>query len=163
MLNKKETAQFCSQLRMLLASGMPLLEALRVIKSLRKDKKHSRQIDALIDKITEGYSLSESALNFLPALTIGSIRAAERAGNLEETLERLSKYYHDKAELEEKVIGALVYPCFVLILSLISVMVLLVFVLPGLKGLFADLGTELPLFTSAILNFSDFVSRYLFI
>lgn len=158
-LSKRETSRFCSQLKMMLASGMPLLEALATIRMV-SHKKFDRRLTLLIDMISEGHSLSEAAVGFLPALAIGSLQAAERAGNLEETLENLSKYYENKADLEEKFLGALVYPCFVLTLSLLSVLVLIFFVLPGLKGLFSDLGTELPFFTNVILGFSDFLSRF---
>lgn len=156
-LNKRQTARFCSQLKMMLTSGMPLLEALNVIKSLSKTKVG---METIIGKVMEGYSLSEAAANFLPPLAIGSLRAAERAGNLEETLARLAKYYEDKADLEEKFWGVLAYPVFVLILSLLSVIALIIFVIPGMKTIFADLGTEPPLITSLILSLADTLSQF---
>jgi len=155
MMNKRETARFCSQLKMMLASGMPLLEALKVIKDLAANKRFRQQLEGLVDQITEGCSLSESANLFLPPLAMGSLRAAERAGNLEETLDYLAKYYESKAELDEKIKGALVYPCFVLVLCLISILALFVFVIPGLKEMFDDLGAELPMITNLVLSISD--------
>lgn len=159
-MGKRETAYFCSQLKMLLASGIPLIEALSIVKDLKNKPKMIGRIEIMIDKINDGYSFSEAARELLPQLAIGLIQAAERVGNLEETLGRLAKYYEEKAELDEKVVASLTYPCFVLALSLLSVMALVFFVLPGLKGLFADLGTELPLITSLILNSSDWLSTY---
>jgi type IV pilus assembly protein PilC len=162
ILAKRETSHFCSQLKMMLASGIPLLEALTVIQGIAVRKKYSNQIRMLINRVTEGYSLSESALGFLPPLAIGSLRAAERAGNLEETLENLSKYFENQADFEEKVIGAFIYPTFVLGLSFLIVFALIFFVLPTMKGLFADLGGELPLITNAILSLGDYLSWWCF-
>ena len=136
-LNKRETARFCSQLKMMLASGMPLLEALKVINGMATHKKYERQLGSLIEKISEGVSLSEGASELLPSLATCSLRAAERTGSLEEVLGNLSEYYENRAEIEEKVIGALVYPCFVLLLSAFSFFALIIFVLPGLKELSA--------------------------
>jgi len=164
ILGKRETSHFCSHLKMMLASGIPLLEALMVIQGSSTSKKYFNQIGMLIDKVTEGYSLSESALGFLPPLAVGSLRAAERAGNLEETLENLSKYFENQADFEEKVTGALIYPTFVLGLSFLIVFALIFFVLPTMKGLFADLGGELPLITNTILSLGDYLSgRYFFL
>ncbi|MGB9613593.1 MAG: type II secretion system F family protein [Candidatus Margulisiibacteriota bacterium] len=159
-LNKRQTATFCSQLRSLLISGMPLLEALRILDGLPQNKKHRAQLSDVIGRINDGFSLSEAASGLLPSLAIGSLRAAERAGNLEETLARLAKYYEDKADLEEKFWGALAYPAFVLILSLLSVIALIIFVIPGMKTIFADLGIEPPLITSLILNLTDGLSKF---
>jgi type IV pilus assembly protein PilC len=145
---------------MMLAAGLPLLEALIVIKGMTTHKIYQRQFTVLIDKISEGASLSEGASGLLPSLAIGSLRAAERAGNLEEVLENLSKYYEARAEIEEKIVGALLYPCFVLILSLASFFALVLLVLPGMKDLFADLGAELPLVTILLINLCDLFVSY---
>jgi type IV pilus assembly protein PilC len=163
MLNKRQAAVFCSQLKSLLASGMPLLEAITIIRDLPQNKKHLSQIKTIINMINDGYALSEAAVILLPTMVVGSISAAERAGNLEECLGRLAEYYNSKAELDEKLISALIYPVFVMILSLISVLVLIVFVIPGLKGLFSDMGGSLPPVTSFILNLSDLFSRFWFV
>ncbi|OGB89676.1 hypothetical protein A2625_06060 [candidate division WOR-1 bacterium RIFCSPHIGHO2_01_FULL_53_15] len=142
---------------------MPLLEALNIIKDLPQNKKNIAQIAGLIDQIIEGQPLSEAAAGFLPPMAVGSISAAERAGNLEENLGRLAEYYNSKAELDEKLISALIYPVFVMILSFVSVLVLIVFVIPGLKGLFSDMDSSLPPITGFILGASDAVSRFWFV
>jgi len=159
MLNKRGTARLCSQLKMLLGSGVPLLEALGIIKGLIPPKNGGR-ISAVIEKINQGHSLSEATADWLPPLATGSIRAAERSGELETTLGTLAKYFEEKAELEERLIGSLIYPVFVLMLCLFSVLALIFLVMPGLKSVFNDLGADLPPLTSAILGLSDLFSRY---
>lgn len=155
MLNKRETAAFCSQLKLLLTAGMPLLEALTVIKGLPQNKKRRLEVKAVVEQLNSGRSLSEAASGLLPGLACGSLAAAERSGNLEENLGRLAAHYAGKADLDEKLAGALVYPVFVLCLSLISVLVLIVFVIPGMRELLAGLETELPPLTSFVLGLSD--------
>ena len=159
MLNNRQTAVFCSQIRSLLSAGMPLLEALRVIKGLLRNKKHIWMIDKVINLINDGQPLNVSAAGLFPLMACGAIGAAERAGNIEECLGRLTVHYENKAELQEKLISALIYPAFVLLLCLGSLLILICFVLPGLKGLFSDLNAPLPPLTSFLLNGSDLLVR----
>jgi type II secretory pathway component PulF len=155
MLNKRQTAAFCSQLRSLLAAGLPLLEALTVIKGMPQSKKHGSGMRAAIDKLREGWSLSEALAELLPAMAAGAISGAERAGDLEACLGRLAGYYSDKADLEEKVAGSLIYPGFVSVLCFLSILALVIFVIPGMKNLLADLDAQLPPITTFILWLSD--------
>jgi len=160
-LNNRQTSNFCSQLKMLLASGMPLVDALSIMKDLFAKQRNGVQFDRVITEVTNGHALSESVAGLLPHLAVASLCAAENAGNLEETLGQLADFFRSKAELEEKLKGALVYPCFVLALSFLIIVGLFVFILPGFNGLFSDLGVELPLPTKILLSIGNY--WYLFI
>ena len=159
MFNKRRTAAFCSQLSSLLASGLPLLTAISILRDLPQNKKHSAGLNRLIDQLNQGLSMSEAVKLLLPPLAVGAIGAAERAGDLEASLARLAAYHAEKAEQEEKLAGALVYPACVAATSLLSIMVLVVFVIPGLKGVFADLELQLPPVTGFVLGASDGLAR----
>jgi type IV pilus assembly protein PilC len=159
MLNKRQTAAFCSQLRSLFNAGLPLLEAMTIIKGLPHSKKHGLKIQEVIDKLREGWPLSEALSELLPAMVVGSIGASEQAGDLEASLGRLAGYYSEKADLDEKVVGSLIYPVFVSILSFLSILVLVIFVIPGMKNLLADFDTQLPPITRFILWLSDSASQ----
>src|SRR3989339_610960 len=161
-LNKRGTAQFCSQLKMLLAAGIPLFQGLMIIEGLLA-KRHRDQVKQAILLIGEGQPFNQAAKGLLPELALGSIRAAERSGKIEETLAKLADYYESKAELEEKLISALAYPLVVLLVSLLSIVAMVVFVLPGIKEVFSEMGSELPPLTAALLGLSDQMNRYGFI
>jgi type II secretory pathway component PulF len=163
MLNYRQTAVFCSQLKSLLVSGMPLTEALTIVRSLSQNKTTLARLDRVIHLISDGYPLSQAAAALLPLMACGTIGAAERAGDLEECLGRLAVHYENKAELQEKLISALIYPAFVLLLCLGSLLILVFFVLPGLKRLFSDLNTSLPPLTSFLLNGSDALARFWYV
>ena len=107
----REIARFCAQLKMLLASGVPLLESLQIVRKLLKRKEY----EILIQCISEGESLAQAMKDCFPPMLISSIEGGERAGNLEEVLGRLAKYYEERAEVEEKIKSALIYPVFIII------------------------------------------------
>jgi type IV pilus assembly protein PilC len=114
----------------------------------------------VIRNINEGYSPSEAVAGLLPPLAVGSLRAAESAGSMEETLDQIAKYYESKADLDEKVISAMAYPVFVLLLSLMTVIALIVFVMPGMKGMFEDIGGQLPPITSVLIRGSELLYEF---
>ncbi len=159
MKKKQEVARFCSQLKMLLSSGVPLLESLRIVRDMSRDKK----IEKIIERISEGESLAAAMQSQFPPMVVSSIEGAEKAGNLEEVLDKLAIHYEERAEVENRIKSALIYPCFVTILCLLSMLVLFLFVLPGFKTLFSDLGTELPLFSRIFIGIGDFLSRFWYV
>jgi type II secretory pathway component PulF len=154
-LSKRQIARFCSQLKMLLSSGVPLLEALRIVRNITRHKDY----EELIQQISEGESLAQAMVGHFPPMVTSSIESAERVGSLEETLGRLSKYYEERAEVEDKIKSSLVYPSFVMILCLFSLIILFAFVLPGFKNLFMDLDTDLPLLSRIIIEGGELLSR----
>ena len=64
--NKREIARFCGQLKMLLSSGVPLLESLKIIKNML----HYGKLEEVTGRIAEGESMAE-------ALRKSARRAAE--------------------------------------------------------------------------------------
>ncbi len=153
---KRQIAHFCDQLKMLLVAGVPLLEALQIVNNISS----SNRYESLINMIAEGQSLAQAMGGSFPQMVISSVEGAEKSGGLAEALENLSNYYEHQAEVEDEIKSALVYPGFILALCFLSMFVLLVFVLPGFKSLFADMGAELPLLTMLLINFGDMFSRF---
>jgi type IV pilus assembly protein PilC len=149
-MNKQQIGRFCHQLQMLLASGVPLWEACQILNRLSSSK-----LDKSLALLAEGAALSTAFDKVLPPLVISSLQNAEQVGNLEGVLQRLGHYYEDRAEIENKVKSALIYPVFVLILSALSLVLMLVVVLPGFKELFADLGADLPWLTQFVILNAD--------
>jgi len=155
MLNNRRVAEFCSQMKLLLTAGTPLVAALNILTGMPLYKRESIRWQSVIEKINEGNPLSEALGGLLPPLVLSSIRSAERAGNLEATLDQLAKFYQGRAELEEKLKGALIYPCFVAGISVVVMAGIFLFILPGFSDLFADLGTDLPWFTKLLIRLGD--------
>jgi type II secretory pathway component PulF len=159
IMKKREIARFCAQLEILLSAGIPLLEALSLVKDILKGKQYGE----IIQKVSDGESLAVAMKKYFPPMVISSIESAERVGNLEEVLKRLLKYYDERAEVEDKIKSSLIYPTFVILLCILSLFIMFVFVLPGFKGLFVDLGAELPLLSRIIINTGEYVSMVWYI
>ncbi|MBN2057908.1 MAG: type II secretion system F family protein [Candidatus Saganbacteria bacterium] len=146
-LSKRDTARFCSQLRLLLSSGVPLLQALQIVRRLSGWPR----LEQVCSAVSEGRSLSAASEGFLPVVALTSLRGAEACGGMEEVLLRLSLHFEARADVEDKIKSALIYPCFVLLICLLTVCLLVFLVLPGFKTFFIDLNADLPWLTRMML------------
>ncbi len=154
-----QVLEFTRQLRVMLEAGVPLLTALAVLaKRARGD--YRRLLERIAKDIQSGTTLSE-ALSHHPrtfdAFYIGSVRAGEAAGVHTDVLAELTKYYERRAAIRRELRSALMYPTIVVIALVVACIVLLTWVVPQFAGMFASLGTDLPLPTRVLLAVSGFV------
>ena len=75
-------------------------------------------------------------------------------------LERLADYTEGRELLRQKVLGAMLYPIVLTILSFMIVSVLLAYVVPKVVQVFQDSHAQLPLMTRALVAVSDLIRHY---
>ena len=159
-------SQFYVQLAALLRSGVPLLRALEVLGKQTTNQALSNTIYDLHNRITEGESLADAMARHPKAfdeLAISIVRAGSEGGFMEESLERVAKFTDQQAEMKSRVAGAMAYPIFLMVFSVVIVSVLIVFFVPKFEALFSRLRAkgELPAVTDWLLWLSDNVtSKY---
>ncbi len=157
-----EIATFTRQLATMITAGLPLTDALSLLKNQSSPKLGSIVGAVLLD-VQSGVSLS-SALEKFPAVFsrvyIALVRAGEAAGVLENILNRLADTAEKSREFTAKVQGALIYPVIILIGMVAVVALMMVVVIPKLTALYADFGAELPLATRIVVGASDFSVKY---
>ena len=162
-ISRKETGIFVSQLGTLLGAGIPLNEALGDIGE-QTENPHLRKVIAdLKQNVTEGKSLSESIkphTAIFPPVYESMIRVGEATGNYEPTLKRLAELEEKNEELKSKAITAMVYPGFMLVISVGVVLFLMTSVVPQLTDLFSGFKAELPLITRIVVGASNLVSSF---
>ena len=95
-----------------------------------------------------------------PQFYLDMIRAAELTGRLDDVLDELSRYIKRDLEARSKVKSALTYPAVILLMSIATVIVLSVFVLPRFKVFFESLHATLPLPTRMLIGFTDFLRHF---
>jgi general secretion pathway protein F len=82
---------------------------------------------------------------------INIVRAGEAGGALGVVLTRLADTMERNKELRESVKSALIYPCILIGVAVLSVMVLLIWVVPQFEQTFAQAGKALPLATQVVI------------
>jgi len=154
---------FTQGLGMLLRAGLPVDKALASLISATTEPQ-SRKLLAQVERdIRAGSSLSKALRQFenlFGKLYISLIRAGEISGNLDASIESLSGYLESQSQLRERIVNALIYPLILLVVTLFSIVLLMVVVMPKFKQLFEDMDAELPAVTQAFLATSDFLRDY---
>jgi type IV pilus assembly protein PilC len=85
------------------------------------------------------------------------VEAGEQAGALESLLDKVATYKEKTEALKKKIKKALFYPAAVLAVAVIVTLILLLFVIPQFEALFKGFGADLPAFTRAVIDLSQFV------
>lgn len=158
----KDLAVFCKQFVAVLNAGVTVIAALEMMSEQMDNKTLQRGLREAQSFVQKGGSLADAfRINpkIFPAILVNMVQAGEMSGNLEVAFERLTTHFENSNKLKSKVKGAMTYPCVILIVVIIVVIVLLVGVIPQFEQMFSDLGSELPLATKLLVNFSDFLQH----
>jgi type II secretory pathway component PulF len=160
---KKELPLFTRQLASLVEFGVNILKSFTIIQGQVSDKYLKAIINDLIAKIKDGKSLSESLSlypEFFSGFYISLVHSGEVGGNIEVALKRLADYLEKEEEFKNSIRGALIYPSFILVVSVVTVIILLGFVIPRQVTMFADMGQMLPLPTKILISSSEFLRSF---
>ena len=151
---------FARQFSTMIDAGLPIISCLEILYSQQENKTFKRILKEIKESVEGGSTLAE-ALGKYPKefdnLFVNMIAAGEAGGILDVILQRLSAYMEKAAKLKAQVKGALTYPVITLIIAFVVLAVILVFVIPVFQEMFADFGSQLPVFTQLVVTASDIV------
>ncbi len=157
-----DLANFTRQLSIMITAGLPLTDALSLLR-LQSGPALSSVVSAILLDVQSGVALSEAMAKHPQAFSkvyIALVRAGEAAGVMEKILSRLAENMEASREFSAKVKGAMVYPAIVLV-GMLGVMVLMmVMVVPKLTALYTEFGTNLPAATKLIIGLSSFLTGF---
>lgn len=154
---------FARQLEMMLAAGAPVDRALDILRRVHADGPLGPLAGEVLERLRGGASLAESLEarpDVFAADFTGMVRAGEAGGSLAPALARLADMLERAERLSQSVRSALAYPLLVLILTGVSLVILLVYVVPQFRPMFEDAGVDLPLATAVVVGVSDFAVNY---
>ena len=158
---QRDLLVFFRQLAVVLQSGVPLSQGLDLLADNMTNKKFSICISRIAARLSAGEELSLCLKQYpkvFAPITIGLIEAGEAGGILDMVLDRIALLMEEQAKIRGQIIGALVYPVLVLVLSLTVSLALLIFIVPKFKTMFDSMGADLPPLTTFMLNLSNFVT-----
>ncbi|MBP3387285.1 MAG: type II secretion system F family protein [Clostridia bacterium] len=141
------------QLGLLMQSGVMVGDALNIIAEDKTEEGYSKLLNDLSEKVHEGASLSDALKGSgeFSAHVIGLIKTGEQVGRLEETFASLSHYFENKDRRKKKLRDSLTYPCIILSLMVVVIVVLLTQVLPIFNDVYSSLGGKLTGLGGALL------------
>jgi len=162
-VSAKDVMTFSRQMSDLLRSGLTLVRCLDVISHQTVNSKFQDIINAVRNDVQGGISFSD-ALHRHPLvfdnLYSSMVRAGELGGMLDSVMERLAGFLEAEQETRSKIISAMTYPAFMILVCIFVIIVLFTVVVPNFQVMFRDAEATLPISTQILLGFSEFVSRW---
>ena len=162
-LSLSEKIDFISTLQILLQSGIPAVESLMFMEQEAAKVKIREVCKELKIQIMAGSTFADTLARYPQVfgyIFIGLIKAGEEAGELEKTLGRIKDLLSKQAAIKAKVIGTLMYPMFVIVLAFLIILVMLIFVFPAFKDMFAQQEKALPFITKMMIDAGDYLKEF---
>lgn len=157
-----DIATFTRQLATMINAGLPITEALLILRSQVKGTLSQITSQILAD-VEGGESLSNAVSKYPTVFSksyIALLKSGEVGGVMDEVLLRLADNLEKQEEFKGKVKGAMVYPVIVVIGMIVVAFIMMVFVVPRLTSIYEQFGAELPITTQFLVSTSSFMAHY---
>jgi type IV pilus assembly protein PilC len=165
-VSAKALTAFTSQLSTLQDAGLPIVRSLKILENQMKPGTLKNTLGVVADDVEGGSTFSE-ALNKHPRifnkLYVNMVKAGEAGGVLDTILRRLSEFLEKQEKLKRQIMGAMVYPAVVIFVACGIITGIMIFVVPAFEQIFADIGADLPLPTTILINASQLLQNYWFL
>jgi len=132
LLRKVMVARFASTLSTLMASGVPLLGCLDIVRSIVLNRVLQEAIGDVRTRVQEGGAIAPAmrATGQFPPIVLHMVDVGEKSGALEEMLERMAANYDEEVGVTAAAITALVEPLMIVVLGLLVLFIVLAILLP---------------------------------
>lgn len=153
---------FNQEMLALVRAGLPIVQSFDILLERQKNLRFREILSEIREKLTSGVALSDAFAaygNLFPPIYSTSLRAGERSGDLEGVIKRFLRYQKLIVNLRKRVIGAMVYPLVLILLSSVMIFIMLTYVIPKFADFFAGFGQELPWFTQLMITIATTLRR----
>jgi len=158
---RRDLMHFSRQMAVFLRAGIPVVDALEVIAEETSAKSTlATVLGSMAQALQAGATFTQAARiheQAFPPFYLGVLEAAELTGKLDTALDEVANYIERDLDARRKVKSALFYPAAVFMMSIATVLVLVLFVLPRFETFFAELHAKLPLPTRILLGVTHFI------
>ncbi|HYX34780.1 MAG TPA: type II secretion system F family protein [Oligoflexus sp.] len=154
----RELGLFTKQFSLMIENGIPMLQALQMLRDQQRKIDFAETIEKIIRAIEQGSSLTDALEPFpdvFDSLYIAMSRAGEASGRLDVILKQLVSYIEKAAKLKAQVKSAMAYPLIIVVVAIAVVTLLLVFVVPSFAKQFTESGQEIPALTQLVMDMSN--------
>lgn len=132
---KISVARFARTLGTLLSSGVPIVEAMRIVKTVVQNKVMEKCIEECTAEVIEGSSIAAplKKSGVFPPIIIHMISTGERSGTLEEMLVKAADSYEDDVETAVAGLTSVLEPLMIVFMGLIVGSIVLAILMPMLE------------------------------
>lgn len=161
-----DIAMLTRQLATMMKAGVPLVQSFDIVSDGLENKGLQDLVISIRNEISSGTGFAAALRKhpkYFDDLYCNLVDSGEKAGALEQMLDRIATYLEKTELLKKKVKKAMTYPVAVIVVAIVVTAILLVKVVPQFEALFVGFGAELPLFTQFIVNVSEWMQKWWFV
>jgi general secretion pathway protein F len=160
-------SDFMRELSGLVGANLPVDEALRIIAMQPAIKPSLRAlVTDILERVTAGASLSAAMAareGVFPPFVVRLVGAGEFSGSLDTVLNDLSRYLEQASDRASKITAQLLYPVVLIVAGFVALAVITTVLVPAIKPLFEDAGTEPPAIIAFLSLIENTLSAYGFL
>ncbi len=158
-----ELVMLTRNLGSMLTAGLTVTRALSVIERQSQNPKLKLVIKTVIERINNGGQFFEALKEHNKVfndLYVAMVKAGEESGNLADSLKTLSIQMERSSNLTKRIKGAMIYPAIVMTIMVIIGILMMIFVMPKITGVFKNMDMDLPVTTKFLIATSDFFAAH---
>ncbi len=159
-VKQDELVMVTRNLGSMLTAGLTVTRALSVIERQTKNPKLKGVTKRIVERINQGDQFNQALAEFpkvFDDLYIAMVKAGEESGSLAESLKTLSVQMERSSNLKKKIKGAMIYPSIVITVMFVIGILMMIYVMPQITGVFKGMKKELPATTKVLIGTSDFM------
>jgi type II secretion system protein F len=159
-ISRKDVTTFSRQMSDLLRAGLPLVRCLQVITQQTANPKMSAVIKSVSSDVEGGTSFSDAMAKHpkvFNSLYSSMAKAGEAGGMLDQVMERLADFMETEQETRSKIIAAMTYPIFMVVVCILVIFILFTVVVPNFMVMFEESDIQLPMSTQMLIYLTDII------
>lgn len=159
-VSARDYSIFCRQFVSIISAGVSIINALEMMRDQTENRTLKKALGEVYEDVSKGESMAgamKKHSRVFPSMLCNMVEAGEASGSMEVAFERMAVQFEKENKLKQSVKKAMIYPIVLLVVMVGVLFLMMIWVIPNFMGMFAELDTELPPITRAVVNMSDFV------
>ena len=161
-----DIAMLTRQLATMMKAGVPLVQSFDIVADGLENQRLRELVIDIRNDVSAGTSYAGALRRhprYFDDLYCNLVESGEKAGALEQMLDRIATYMEKTEGLKKKVKKAMTYPIAVVVVAIVVTAILLVKVVPQFESLFQGFGADLPVFTQMVVQLSEWMQKWWFV
>jgi len=161
-LSPLENSAFCSQMAMILKSGISSIEGITILYNDASSAAEKSLLENIKKELETNGNLAQSlkVSGAFPEYMLSMVNLGEQTGKLDEVMAALSLHYNREDNIRRSIKNALFYPLIMIVMMIVVISILLIKVMPVFNQMFIQLGQEMTGFSKGILEVGSALSDY---
>ena len=135
LIKRTAISQVTRTLGTLLSSGVPILQALTIVRDTTGNRVVKRAIQSVHDAVKEGESMTDplAASGVFPPMVVSMVQVGEETGGLPDMLTRVANTYDDEVDNAVAGLTAAIEPALIIFLAVVVGTIVIAMFLPMIK------------------------------